>query len=68
MLFWGDKMAPVINIHAKFRITLVMNDGSPWLSLGHKYLRGRGLLQNRLVNIIKDCSGWTYYRAGLAHF
>jgi len=40
-------MTAVINIHAKFRKTLVVNDGSPWLRLNHKYLQGRGVLQNR---------------------
>src|SRR6266480_5265970 len=43
----GNRMTAVINIHAKFRKTFLMNDGSPWLRLNHKYLQGRGLLQNR---------------------
>jgi hypothetical protein len=46
-------MTGVINIHAKFGKTLVMNDRSPWLPLDHKYLQGRGILQNKVVNIIK---------------
>ena len=46
-------MTGVINIHAKFGKTLVMNDRSPWLPLDYKYLQGRGILQNKVVNIIK---------------
>ena len=53
MLSWGEHLvlgeqnAAVINIHAKFRKTWITNEGSPWLSLSHKYLRGRDLLQNK---------------------
>ena len=60
MLSWGEhggtegnSMTGAINIHAKFGKTLVMNDHSPWLPLDHKYLQGRGILQNKVVNIIK---------------
>jgi hypothetical protein len=42
----GNGMTTVINIHAKFGKTLVMNDRSPWLPLNHKDLQGHGLLQN----------------------
>jgi hypothetical protein len=38
-------MTAVINIHAKYRKTSVINDGSQCLPLNRKYLQGRGLLQ-----------------------
>jgi hypothetical protein len=53
MLSWGNRITAVNNIHAKFRKTLVMNDGSPWLRLNQKYLQRRGFLQNRSLISLK---------------
>jgi hypothetical protein len=44
----ATSITAIINIHAKFRKTFLMNDRSPWLLLNHKHLGGPGLLQNSL--------------------
>jgi hypothetical protein len=61
-------MHAVINIHAKFRKMFVMNGRSPWLPLDNKYLQGRGLFAEPVVNIIKGYTGRIHSRSIVAHF
>ena len=46
----------------------LVNDRSPWLLLDNKYLRGRGLFAEPVVNIVKGYAGRIHSKSMVAHF